>query len=608
MLLKIFFIVAQKYKLQYITFSFKEFYEEYYNLILNKVEKEEIARTTLQEVAKCIFEHNSDSIDLDIIREELNLGVNETLLPELFQYNILEKRNIGGQQNIRFYFSKLRDYIVSFHVKRWDQKSKAEFQRDYECIEISGVHYDVINFYYPFATLDQKKAIDGPIRENAEKYLNLYRQVLNTHFSFFKNNFSPYTSGEIGFLGEYYLSKQMIGFYGFRKLMEAEDEEIKFIPADKLSSQRSNLSYIYGAHKIHLTGSTNGFRSLDVEKAVLLNEIEGQLTEIIEEGRLNEEDSYYLLTEKVFSIAFNYQASYHGISNNKEPKEYLPIALDRIEKTAKLIYGLKYFKDEMVTKKIEKGEIEEKWDGKYKTINYSETDFSNKDLNWINENALKYSENKINIEKPVRYMNLESVNKCLFRAINELKQLGCKAITEIILPERDAINKTGWFWGNYKQKTMINYMVKIYQLFLEEYKRLIEQNFSTLKSKFKLYSMLPIKVLALEDKRESIDEPILMLYVIRNDKTGSDEVILCKEDEISFDHKTFTVKYRSVTYELEFVKWMSCNNIFYPNRTFLEFKTPTEMIGLRNLVYDKIQSEIKDVFNELLEGYNVNRN
>ena len=114
--------------------------------------------------------------------------------------------------------------------------------------------------------------------KNAEAYLNLYVDVIETHFPNLKRSFSPHTEGDIGFFGELSLSNKQLTFYGFRPLTERDDERIKFIPVDlPVSRKRSNVPYLLGATYLHWTGASEIFKDINVKEEVLLNEIGRQL-------------------------------------------------------------------------------------------------------------------------------------------------------------------------------------------------------------------------------------------------------------------------------------------------------------------------------------------
>jgi len=118
-LLRIFFEVAKSSKLKHITFDSKEFFERYYNGLIAKTALPEVAGNSLKAVAKTLYDKNTDWIDEDSLRSLLGLKVNETLLSDLFDYNILTRTEESQKKKIGFYFQQLRDYIVAFKALGW---------------------------------------------------------------------------------------------------------------------------------------------------------------------------------------------------------------------------------------------------------------------------------------------------------------------------------------------------------------------------------------------------------------------------------------------------------------------------------------------------------
>jgi hypothetical protein len=94
---------------------------------------------------------------------------------------------------------------------------------------------------------------------------------------------------------------------------------------------------------------------------------------------------------------------------------------------------------------------------------------------------------------------------------------------------------------------------------------------------------------------------------MKNPDTNDNQVILCRKDEISFDKDSFRAEYRNKLYKVDNIKWMRCSSILNNYKVYSEIDLPSELLGLRNLVYEEFRNEIRDVFEELLKSYNIKR-
>lgn len=352
-MLRVFFEVAHKYNIDKLTFSSKDFFHEYYKLTLEKVGHGDIADFTLKKTAESLFDYNSESIDRDALRQMLGLRINESLLPELFSCNVLDRVADGLNVKIRFYFDKFRDFIIATLVKKWDQIDEKAFEEDYKKVLLSGVQSDALTFFYNFADIQKKKVIDGLLRKNSEKYLKFYIKVINKHFPYLKNKFSPQTDGDIGFIAQLSILRKRLGLYGFRVLKSKDEECVKFIAFDNFfQNENKNLLDIYGANILHVTSSANGFTDLDIEYEVIKYEIVEQLRKIIKNGKLNEINNIHILSEKAFAFFYSLLSNHKDIKGiqsswDSDPRNVLPVNLDDIELILRYEEGFRFYQDEL---------------------------------------------------------------------------------------------------------------------------------------------------------------------------------------------------------------------------------------------------------------------
>jgi len=607
--LRVAFQVAQKHNLKDLTFSSIELFEEYYKLIIEKVAntgEEGIVKATIIETAKCMLRNNSDSVDLDVLSREIGLSPNEALLPNLFQYNILEKNEYCSVTKISFYFNKFRDYIISFHVKKWNLMTSEVFETDCEHFIFAGINEDSIQFFYPYASTEKKKVLDGRLRKKAEEYLDFYMKVIENHFPGIKHRFSPRTHGDIGFYGQLLLNRGIIGLHGFRALNNSSEDSVKFIVdnAHFFLQKTSNVAYIEGVDRLHFTDSANGFKNIDIEREVLVNEIEDQLKQIIEKGQLNEDHSKYLLEEKLFAIVFQYQAEHHGISLYSSSERYLPISYNDIVKAMHLNKAFWYYEQQLVQKKIDQGIIKVSRKGTTVTYGYS---LSREDKNWIVRKSESGIKDESEFNKIIKYRDYDDSEKCLLESISHLRQSGFNEIAIKPIPDYDKTSNTGLYINYYKHETILKFLIKTYQMYLDEYKKVIEVNFSTLKHLFRLYSEMPIKAVICS-REITEDSHRIMICHIRLDDGNLNEVCYADKEKIEIDNVRNEINLDDKTYKFLNISYAGASSILFNNENYVSFEIRASMTPVRALVYSTINSELSHVLNNLRSLYGVEVN
>jgi hypothetical protein len=595
-LLRVFFEVAHKTKLPHLTFSIREFYDEYYRTVIERIpDNKDIAENTIKEIARLLFEKNLNSIDLDALRFELKLTINDAIMPSLFECNILENMSSGLESRIGFYFEKLRDYIIVFGVKKWDKIPINEFTKEWAKIDIEEVRLDAISFFYQFANLEKKKAIDAPLRANAEVYLNFYIKILVEHFPNLKSRFRPRTEKGIGFIGALDIKNKMISAYGFRALKES-DENIELVPIEGgFWNKRTNIMDLMGATGLHYRGSCNGFKEFNIKKEVLELEIYEQLQKIVDNGLLNETNNYYLSLEKALGIIVSKQSQLHGIKFKSKLSHYLPIPIDRVEYGLRYERAVKYFEDKLIEERKDRGIIKPIWRGS--TVSYSYS-FTTEDWEFIHQQAYEAALNKRELKSNIRHIDLEQVEDILNEALSTIKQRK-NIIDETIFPDQDAITigKTGLMCDFYKRETLISCVCRIFTLFLQEYKTLIEANFPTLKNHFSLYSKMPLHYFLVVGPGEGNFS--IKIFKCKSSDSKKNEVTVCENKDISFDRDKFSFAYKQKGYELFRVVSQSVTSMLSCWERFMNIEVAREFITLRNMVYQQIKDELPTALSQL---------
>ena len=594
-LLRVLFEVAIKFQIKHLTFSSKEFFDEYYKLTIEKTGSEEIADATLKAVAECIYTENKDFIEFSLLREKLRLGINDIILPELFDYSILEIIEEGTDRKVRFYFEKLRNYIISFHTKKWQLVDVETFRKEYREAMIVGVQHEAICFFYEFADIDKKKVIDHYLRDNAEQYLDCYIKIVDEHFSSIKKRFSPYPDGDIGFISEISIINNLFGFFGFRKLDNSSDR-IKFLPVDSFFHERdNNILHIFGAGRIHLIPSL--IENKNKRDSVIKHEIEDQLKKIIDEGDLDESQNRYLLIEKALLIYYmlisRHRERYNfGLRNYKEISRLFPIQLNDIKNAIKFEVAYDYYQRRVFDEKAQQSASK---DSRGKTIIHKHYSYSNEDFKWIYEKANEAVDEDIKLVDYVRHIDLKNLEDTTLETIALLEAMGINEINEEIVPEEDTGTFNNYEWNNYKPNTLNTYIAKLYEWFLNEYKLIIEKNFPTLKNQFELYSKMPLTFFMHRFKRNGDEHPEFWGYSCKKSGTGLNNVVFCSQDDVKMDHTKWTFSFKGQPYDIDYCTSFGASEFFTGDKTYSKLNTSSNRNVLRNLVYSEIERELDGV-------------
>ena len=263
-LFRILFEVAEQSRAEFLTLSSLQFFEQYYHQTARRLEDHRIADLLVRQVARILFERNSERVSLYDLTQAIGLEETRAVLEELVEYQILEITADDGEEYLSFYFSLLRDYLVCFKTQRWQDLSENELLGTLQDLSDSTMHAELVAFFYRYAEEGKKRVIDLRLYERAKAYTDFYDQVLRQDFPSLRSRFSPYTDGSIGFVGEFLVGAREIGLYGFRDL-KAGDEAVLLLPYTRHESG-SNLAYFYGATDLHWYSS---FRNGEIREAIL---------------------------------------------------------------------------------------------------------------------------------------------------------------------------------------------------------------------------------------------------------------------------------------------------------------------------------------------------
>jgi hypothetical protein len=590
-LLRVLFDVAKDSNVKHLTFSSDEFFEAYFDRSISRTADVRQAEDTLKEIARLLYQHNADWIPEDDLRTSLGLRVTEPIMEELFEYGILLRSETEtGIPAIGFYFQQLRDYVIAFKVHRFHMMSQQQLADEFEQVTGVGTRADVFTLYYRLASTGHKIVLDRDVRENAILYLHVYTSFVLQHFPALRETFNPKTDGRIGFIGELLLVKRCLAAYGFRPIGDTDDE-VHFVPVQH-GMGKSNLTYLDGADQLHWRDSVGSFRDrIEVSAEVIDGEILPQLEQFLKDGKLNESHSPEILEELIVESILRNKAIFKELLNVDGLSIKYPLNLDEVLRPLLREKLIMHYRDELILKKRRSGEIDEKWNGSI--VSYS-SNLTLKEEKQIS-NAAEDSMNSGRLPRfRARYIDLDKLESSLAKAINWLRLTK----TEI---EGPLFNGESKLKADVTRRHPISdddakdYLMWLYSAFLENYRRIIETNFPTLKQHFRMYSKLPISVhlVLWSPVKRSVGSSFTPLQIYFSESQSSvsevkvvDNLVPNADDRLSFS--TGGKEFRAYL-----VKQTSFENLFFSSSRLLN--DPFQGMTLRRLVYETIEDELKAV-------------
>jgi hypothetical protein len=604
-LLRVLFDVARNSNARHLTFSSSEFFETYYERSLSKTSDVRQAGETLKAIARLLYEQNTDWVSEDDVRAAFGLRVNESLMDELFEYAILLRtEGSGGQPAIAFYFQQLRDYVIAFKARQFNRMAAPALEEEFKNVMCPSMRSDVFSLYYRLASREHKLLFDGELRANAAKYLYCYTSLIEANFPALKAAFKPRTNGRVGFIGELLLSRRRAGAYGFRPIGDGDDE-VYFVPVQQVLG-KSNLTYLNGANDLHLTSSSFGFRDgIDITTEVVEKELLPQVRLLVEEGRLNESNNPDLLTEFIVEMVSHHKGIFKRLFTSDGRTVRYPLKLDAVLDCLLREKLILHYQDEIVERKRKKGEIQEAWNGTTVSYTFSRTPADEAEVSENVERVLSVG------EMPVfraRYMDLEDLETALSTAVNALRATK----SEIAAPLFEGRRQVGLGVPSrapVSTDDLKAYVRDLYSAFLSNYKALVDTNFPMLRSRFQLYSKLPVSVYlelgSAFDSGFGYASIPLSAYFVKV-KSGETEVEVV--DGVVWEQPEGDLRFTVGGVVHEGISWRrtTVENLLssQPGLSYDEFRGMT----LRALVYSELRQELSAVEGVFRSQFKLARN
>jgi len=263
----------------------------------------------LAKIAKALISHQytsmevfkGEGLEIEHLMDQLDLGTDGNLPKGLFTRNILIMSAREDSYHVSFYYSKIRDYIISFHTYKLD-KLKAD--KLYDILPDFYANYigqSAIAFYIENASFDHLDIIRRFKVDKARTYVEGYNAYLNTHLAPFKEMFDPKTTGEIGII----LPKDVLrkDGYALYPLPSGTSDKVTYEDLGHFGlSDRHDLFFEMGVSSIY--GGNSTIMITDQDKTIGENVFK-ELKEILQKSKFITHGSATLLKEAVVAILYN---------------------------------------------------------------------------------------------------------------------------------------------------------------------------------------------------------------------------------------------------------------------------------------------------------------
>jgi hypothetical protein len=604
-LLRVMFEVASAKQLEHFTYSSSEFYEECYRKIISRFNTRDSIESILIEIAKLLYDKNTDFVDVKEIRAALRLSPSEVLPTRLYELNILESREGLHSEEVGFYFNRFRDYLIAFRVLQLQRLSPADLLE--YTVGITGMRRGIFELYYVLANEEHKRVIDGPLYQKALKYVLFYEEIINRHFPAFKKSFPPKTSGAIGFVGYFDIAEKQMGMNGFREVNSTEPK-VLLIPDGGMgifSPDVDNLAYLYGvsAGMSAAYSSTNYFLNLDVEKYVLGTIIPKELKRIIRSGRLNEDKSKFLLQEKLLAICYSHYPVYMGIDKKLTEVSLTSFPLTKLREAVLTSRASRILEDNLIQQKVKSGEIKTKRNGS--SISYVAS-LSQAEKLKILDGATQIAKEGTFLTSNIQY-EVDEFEQETLNAILLLEQMGEMEITDPFAMRRTAINEFKRFYMGQLIDTEFayKYFDELLSVAFALYKNIIEENFPKLKKSFRFYAEFPISCFycITEGRIRQLRYDLIIGKAQIGVKDNVTTIAVSSPQDINVDFKKEEFTVDSVKYKAIEGQGGNFNKLLSPPHTFSSFKSRGDLLSIRSLIYTFITNEIEYVLEQMEKSY-----
>ncbi len=612
--MRVMFEVTQKTGGEFILLSTVEFYKEYFEQLIERLNHTDIGRRMLLAIAREMFSRGEERLtELDLLDVPVVANSPETL-DELLEFQVLERSDSGEGMQYSFYFSLLRDYLVTFCVKRWHKATEEEFNEDLERLDDSATHQEALAFFYRHANEEKQRMVDSPVRARVEKLLDLYDTVISTDLRPLRDRFVPHTSGAIGYVGTFNPTNGNLGHPEFRILSENQSR-IRLVPMAGHTLRNSNMTHLLGGKGVIWTGEVN--HEDRIRNYVLNSAIGSQLRKIIDNGFLDESQERYLAEETILTLVTGTRIHYGGEPHPTERRDRpFPLKLEDVRRWLRHRFLTEHLRSKRIDEKVESGEIPVEWDD----TGYSFSD----DLtyqDWIEidklvEANLERSDEDVRAFATGVYQDLYNLDRRLAPALDTLEKCG---ITEIAGPLFQELTDISYrirlrLRASHIEDTICSFFARALPLVFGIFTRIVRRNFPTLYSYFPTIECRPVTIVStVRHMTVGRDEFNNITMYICNGSSSEDRFIVAPARAVTTSHTENPWRFKIAVGNEVFIpreeknlcteRFISLSRLLHSDR-YLEGRGGITPV-LRMMVYDLIRRELPIAFASLCSKHGV---
>jgi Type I restriction enzyme R protein N terminus (HSDR_N) len=595
-LLRVFFDAARDYKLQNLALTSRELLDHYYDRLLARTGNRERAEATLLGVAGVISQANQPYIRTDVLRDKLNLGVNDTFMPELFEQNLLsvEHGDDARGNKIGFYSEPLRNYLIAYRVLDLPSMPDADLGR--LAVSSVGMEADAFAYYFPQSTSTQQRAVVGPAYIMFEQYLQLYRAIIDAHFARLRTSFEPHSEGPIGIVVEWMLPTQRIGYFGFRAIRPG-DADVLFIPVKSFTPSAEFL-FAHGVNQARMNSSIERRIPNGICEAVRRHEIGPQLLRMVARGELDESGAPELSRELLREIIAANPKIFSDFVDSYTHQLKYPIAFTAIESAVRRACLYEHFDHIRCEDQRRAGRVSETRNGQFVSYSWQS---SVEDRAWVEQHVSETLHNRSDPEHLLASVNSQYLFLRVRTAIQNLGDNGSSL-------EASGFCVAGGLplWNAYDRLRMDptalgQAFANFYKAYLDAYQEVVSASFPTLKNALPLYSNLPVRVLVAVSHPhhwEPQSYPVLIAICPPQKGQNTNDVIAIDPVKISYDANHQPLFNGEPLEYFRFTSsYLGSELSAYP--PFLPDLLRISHLILRHKVYHTIESEIDSLLTAL---------
>ena len=541
----------------------------------------------------------------DVLRNELNFGVNDSFMAELFEQNLLSIEHVDDARGpkIGFYSEPLRNYLIAYRVL--DLPSMLNPDLCQLAVGSVGVVAEAFAYYLPQSAATQQRAVVGPAYVMFEQYLQHYRAIIDAHFARLRASFEPHVEGLIGIVAELMLPTRHVGYFGFRAIRPG-DADVLFIPVKSFTPSAEFL-FAHGVNQARMNSSIASGIPSSISEAVLRHEIAPQLRRLVAQGELEESNAPELSRELLRGVITANPNIFSDFVDACTRQPSYPISLAAIESAVRRTCLYEHFDHVRCEDQRRSGRVPETRSGQFVSYSWHP---SAEDRAWIEQHV---SETLHNSSVPEHL--LASVNsQCLLERVRTAIQYLGGDSGSLGAPEfrvaggltlRHACDSL-----RMDPVALGQAFAEFYKAYLDAYKDVVSTSFPTLKDALPLYSKLPVRVLIAVGHPHHWEQhsyPVLIAICPPQRGQDTNEVIAIDRAQISFD-----ANYQPLFNEdpLEYFRLTSSHIGSelgdYP--PFLPDLLRVSGLILRHKVYGTIESEIESMLTALLQRTETSAN